>query len=418
MRPNTLRWRLYALVGGMVLLSLVAVSVTTLARQRVSDLSMQLRGTLRPAQASAAALAKAYVDMETGVRGFLLSGEVRLLEPYHAGREAAESSHGRLGELLAGDATSARLLASVDRAAADWERTVAAPAMRREVVGADSNDLFDAVRRPLGSLQTHIDARAATTIQASNQAQSLANAVTLLCAGLAVLIGAVTVLLLRRSLLRPVNDLVANVDRVAAGDLAHPVRASGPAELITLGGAVESMRERLLRESARAARSTEQVVRLQEADRIAQELGKTTIRDLFAISLALQSAASRHPSAAPALGAVTSDVDRVLRDIRARVFNGNRTIAHVLADVAATPAVTGPVNVPAPEALDSFLRDVLPLYPATTELTVTSTDTLLRVTLTGPPPEDPTLLKEAATDHAATTTYEPDQITIEWSTER
>ncbi|MGH8965753.1 MAG: hypothetical protein ACRDXB_10565, partial [Actinomycetes bacterium] len=71
----------------------------------------------------------------------------------------------------------------------------------------------------------------------------------------------------------------------------------GAVALVTLARWVESTRGRVLREN----RSAEELVRLREADRIAQDLGSTTVRDLFGISLALQSAAARHPSAAPAL---------------------------------------------------------------------------------------------------------------------
>ena len=186
-----------------------------------------------------------------------------------------------------------------------------------------------------------------------------------------------------------------------------------------VGDAVESMRRRILRESARAARSSEQLARLHEVDRIAQDLGATTIRDLFGISLSLQSAAARHPSAAQALRAATADVDRVLHDLRSRVFDGDRTIADALAalepELPAPPSVAGPANTPAPMALESFLHDVLPLYPAATTVTVTTTDTSLHLRVTGKPPHDPALLKEAATDHDATITFEPGHATVEWS---
>ena len=422
MRPSTLRWRLYALVGGMVVLLLVAVAVTTLARQRVADLSGEIRTTLRPAQSAAATLAKAYVDMETGVRGFQLSGEAQLLEPYDDGRASASAARTKLRMLLVDDREGTRLLTSVDRAAADWERDVAAPALRGDtVVRPTDKARFDRVRGLLTSLQSYIDRSTAVVIQTWSDAQARANLVTTLCVGLAVLIGGLIIVLLRRSLVRPVNDLVADVRRVSAGDLSHPVAATGPDEVITLGRAVESMRQRILRENARAVRSSAQLVRLQEVDRIAQDLGATTVRDLFGISLSLQSAAARHPSAAPALRAVTADVDRVLHELRSRVFDGDRSVADVLAALApelpALPRVTGPEDTPAPMALESFLRDVLPLYPAATTVTVTTTDTALRVRLSGPAPSDPTLLKEAAADHTATTEFDPDHVTIEWSTE-
>lgn len=422
MRPRTLTWRLYVLVGGLVMLLLIAVAATTMTRQRVADLSAQIRSTLRPAQSSAAELAKAYVDMETGVRGYQLSGAAQLLEPYDDGRNAATNAHKRLRTLLAEDPEGTRLLATVDRAAADWERAVAAPALRGETVAtAASKARFDSVRGLLTSLQTHIDRRTAAVIQSWTDAQALANMVTILCGGLALVIGGGVIVLVRRSLVRPVNDLVADVRRVAAGDLSHPVAPSGPAEVITVGKAVESMRQRILRESARAACTSEQLARSHEADRIAQDLGATTIRDLFGISLSLQSAAARHPSAAAALRAVTTDVDRVLHELRSRVFDGDHLIADVLValepGLPAPPRVTGPADIPAPAALETFLRDVLPLYTDATTVTITTSDTELRVGLTGPTPHDPTLLKEAANDHAATATFDLDHVTVEWATE-
>jgi hypothetical protein len=190
----------------------------------------------------------------------------------------------------------------------------------------------------------------------------------------------------------------------------------GAVAMVTLARWVDSTRERILREN----RSAEESVRLREADRIAQDLGSTTIRDLFGISLALQSAAARHPSAAPALRIVTSDVDRVLREIRTHVFAGDRSIADVLAaldpELPARPHVEGRSDLPAPLALETFLSDVLPLFPTAARIVITAADGHLRVQLTGTSPEDPTELKETAADHAATTMYEPDHVTVEWST--
>jgi hypothetical protein len=190
----------------------------------------------------------------------------------------------------------------------------------------------------------------------------------------------------------------------------------GAVAVVTLARWAETTRERVLRDN----RCAEQLVRMREADRIAQELGSTTVRDLFGISLALQSAAARHPSAAPALRAVTADMDRVLRDIRTHVFNGDRSIADVLAaldpELPARPRVEGRVDLPASPVLESLLREVLPQFPAAVHIAVTTADGELHVHLTGTAPDDPTTLKETAADHDATTTYEPDHVTVEWST--
>ncbi len=408
MRPSTLRWRVYVLVGAVLTLLLVTVASTSLARLRTADYNSLLRNSLRPAQASSAVLAKAYVDMETGVRGYLLSGQAELLAPYHAGREAAEDARNRLGKLLVDDPTANRLLRDVDSTAAEWERTLATPAVRGTATGTTlGQPQFDALRTPLAELQAHIDRRTASTVQSSINASSAATMVTVLCAVLAVLCGLIIVVLLQRSLVRPVNRLVSDVHRVSGGDLSHRVTATGPDELIKLGQAVESMRERILWESSRAAR-------LAEADRIAQDLGSTTIRDLFGISLALHSAAARNPSAAPALAAVTADVDRVVREIRTKVFNTQRTVQEVVTDLPAAPTLSGAADTPAPPTLEPFLRDVLPLLPPAA-MTVTAAETKLDVTITSSPPQDPTEVKERAGDHAATVTNTPEHMVIEWS---
>ena len=158
-----------------MLLVLIAVAATTVSRQRVTDLSGQIRTTLRPAQSAAATLAKAYVDMETGLRGYQLAGTAQLLQPYDDGRAAVMATGKRLRTLLAGDPAGTKLLTSVDRVAADWDRTVAGPALRgAHTVGLADKARFDSLRGLLASLQEHIDRRTAAVIQSWTSAQSAA----------------------------------------------------------------------------------------------------------------------------------------------------------------------------------------------------------------------------------------------------
>jgi hypothetical protein len=235
-----------------------------------------------------------------------------------------------------------------------------------------------------------------------------------------VLVGGVVALMVMTVLAALAADpATADVLPVLCGGLAVAIGGVLIVQLErSLGRAVESMRERIQRES----RKTEQLARLREADRIAQDLGSTTVHDLFGISLALQSAAARHPSAAPALRAVTADMDRVLREIRSRVFNdftGDRTVADVLTaidpELSAPPMVDGTTNVPAPAALEALLRELLPRFPAAPRVLVLVADEQLHVRVTGTPPEDPAAMKELAADHGATASYEPDHMTVDWT---
>jgi hypothetical protein len=229
-----------------------------------------------------------------------------------------------------------------------------------------------------------------------------------------VLVGGVMLLLLVTLVATLLATLQAWAHLVAipAAGLALVV---GVGTVVALARWVETTRERILREN----RSAQQLVRMREADRIAQDLGATTVRDLFGISLALQSAAARHPSAAPALRAVTADVDRVLTEIRSHVFSGEQSVADVLAtldpELPVRPRVAGRVDLPASLALETFLRELLPRFLAAVAITVTTPDGELNVHITGTAPDDPTILKETAADHGAAVAFEPDHVTVEWS---
>ena len=198
--------------------------------------------------------------------------------------------------------------------------------------------------------------------------------ITILFGAVALLVGVVIIVLLHFSLVRPVNRLVGSVGRVSTGDLGHRVTVDGPTEVVVLGTAVESMRERVLAESAQAALSSQRAARLEEADRIAQDLEQTAVRDLFALSLALQSVAGRYPSVRSALTGVIRDLDRSLEELRSAVLGrmaaprSRKLRTEVLdllvlleQDLAVTPALQlagdHDLTLPAPIAAD--VLDVL-----------------------------------------------------------
>jgi CHASE3 domain sensor protein len=292
---------------------------------------MRVREQLRPAQLSVAALTKGYVDMESGFRGFLLTRDQQFLDSYDEGKATVADARRQIATHLADEPASIRLLAAVEDAGRAWQTTSAEPLIDAARAGtlpegaqaaaaATAKEMFDDLRVRLANLQDRIEQLIAAGLQSSSDAQTTANTITIVCGGVALLVGVIIIVLLHTSLVRPVNRLVATVGRASAGDLDHHVTADGPTEVVALGTAVESMRKRILAESAVAAESSRRLARLEEADRIAQDLEQTAIRDLFALSLALQSAAGRHPSARPALNGIIRDLDRSLEEMRSAVL--------------------------------------------------------------------------------------------------
>ncbi len=322
---------MYLVVGGLLLLLVVTASTSTAVRLHASAVSRVLTDTLRPAQMESANLTKAYIDEETGERGYLLTRDDSFLQPYDNGRQAAVRAHTALADEFAGDPVSLGMLSQVDAAADAWHTRALDPELSAARHGTLTGpvllasvtlgrELFDALRSGLSTLQEHINQLVGITLQGYNQAQTTANDVTVVAAVAAVLLAAVAIWQLRTSFARPLNRLVTQVRRVSDGDLDQSVDVGGPLEITTVARTVEAMRTRILAENARSEATARQLARYEEADRIARSLGDTVIRQLYTTSLALQSTASRYPATAPALTSAIREIDAALRDLQTAIF--------------------------------------------------------------------------------------------------
>lgn len=453
--PQTLRWRVYALVGGLLLLLLVTAAATTAARLYTTSVGDHVRGQLRPAQQSAAALSKDYVDMESGARGFLLTRDDQFLAPYVSGSADVTRQGQRLRELLSFDATALGLLDAIDAASAAWQQGSIAPGIAAARDGGldpgtlmsnalAGKGLFDVVRTRLAELQAHVDELTAAGLQQSTGAQKTANTVTIACAALALLIGLITVLLLRGSLDAPLRRLLAQVRQVSDGELDRGVDASGPAEVAELGQAVETMRVRIRSEIGRATEASDKVVRLAETDRIARELGDTVIKKLFGIGLALQSATARFPAARPVFTRAVADLDQAINQLRSSLYGHippaagqslgmavQTLVTDLEAGVGVVPelVLTGDLDSELPDTIVAEVLGVLHdamgtlLAPGLTEpveIGLSREDGTIRLHITGPARDEdrPALgaLGERARLHHGDgrVDYDGDRVVIDW----
>ena len=262
-RPfRTLRSQVQLLVGGLLVLLLVSAAGTLLVQRQVTATQMHLRHVLRPAQVAVAQLGEAYVDQETGARGYQLTGDTRFLQPYNAGLTMASGLRRKLGGELSADPASRRYLVLVGQDAAAWRTRTAEPELaqanlplprqallQQELTG---KQLFDTLRTGLGKLSARINVLTAADVALVNSAQATANLLTIRAGVLGVILVFVAALVLRNSLSGPLTTLVAQVQRVADGELDHSVDIAGPAELSTVARAVETMRVRILAQAAQA----------------------------------------------------------------------------------------------------------------------------------------------------------------------
>ena len=114
-----------ALVAAVLGVALIVwVNIGLLERAGAADREV------REELAQDSAVIEAMIDQETGLRGYVISGNLRFLQPYHSGRNRLDAALRRRSVLAADDPPEVRWrVAEVARLANSWTATVAAPAI-------------------------------------------------------------------------------------------------------------------------------------------------------------------------------------------------------------------------------------------------------------------------------------------------
>ncbi|KIC11733.1 chemotaxis protein [Leisingera sp. ANG-M1] len=196
----------------------------------------------------------AAVDMETGMRGYLLAGQEAFLEPYTAGGA-------RFGELVTGlsktvsdNPAQVELLGEVQATIDGWRENVTEPmiALRRDIGDAatmdDMADLvaegrgktyFDAFRAVMAGFQAEEEALMATRREANEAISAQTRTMLPVAIGVAVLIGAVLALAIGTSLAKAVQGITKAMRGLADGDNA--VKITGQERGDEVGGMARSL---------------------------------------------------------------------------------------------------------------------------------------------------------------------------------
>jgi signal transduction histidine kinase len=204
------------------------------------------------------------LDLETGERGFLNTGEERFLQPWYAARASFPRRARALMELVAGDPVDEPLARRIAALETSYIRDYSVPlvdaerrgdlAARSDKVAAEGKRRVDEIRadfdRLLSSERRSFMARDA---RAGDAAQRSTIAATVGLGGSIALI-AVFAAYLTRSIARPVRRAALMADRLAGGDLATRMTESGPAEIGALERSFNVMADSLEKERDELAR--------------------------------------------------------------------------------------------------------------------------------------------------------------------
>jgi signal transduction histidine kinase len=254
-------WPLRRIFGiGVLIAGLFAVLAITLGGAALANLAGardRVVGKIDPAAFRTSQLGIAFLNQETGVRGYALSAQRTFLKPYVQGLGQQQQEISALRRLLTGMPAASADLARVVARADTWRSSYAEPTIRqvtargRPVVSPAAGQgkaEFDSLRGALDSLQADL---AGERVQAVSRLNNSAATLNAICIGIGIALVIVLVVLafgLERSVIRPLSRLAADARKVADGDFAHHVESSGPQEMRTVGTDVDSMRERIVAE--------------------------------------------------------------------------------------------------------------------------------------------------------------------------
>nr|WP_281390649.1 sensor histidine kinase [Sphaerisporangium rubeum] len=202
-------------------------------------------------------LRTALSDQEAALHGYVLSGRAEFLEAYRAGMAEETAAAGRLRLALPEAGTKARLDAVTERVAA-WRSGYAGPALAAVTArgagviapdeAARGKVLFDRIRQALDAQEGDLAERRAEAEAGLRVAQTWRNIILSTVLAVFVLTLVSISLLLRYTVLKPLERLASAAERVTGGDFGRAIDVRGPSDITALAGGVEAMRQRIAAE--------------------------------------------------------------------------------------------------------------------------------------------------------------------------
>jgi signal transduction histidine kinase len=247
-------------------------------------------------------LERLLLDLETGQRGFILTGDERFLQPWTVARQRFPSRASALLQLVAADASEARLAQNIARDETSYIRDYSVPlvsAARRGESVARSVSAVEEGRRRVDAMRADFDLlyvaerRNVATWDARADAAAW-NAKLAAGAGLAgsiALIGLYAAYL-TRAIVRPVRRTARMADRLAGGNLDTRMVESGPDEVGALERSFNVMADSLEKGRDELAASRTRIVAAADETRrqIERDLHDGAQQRLVSLALELRAA--------------------------------------------------------------------------------------------------------------------------------
>jgi signal transduction histidine kinase len=285
-RSLSLESRLVAASAVLALLVAAAFAILILALSTLRETTRQ-GAQSRDVTLEALTLQKLVLDVDSGLRGYVITGNETFLAPYNAARKELPARLNRFQQLVADEPAQRRRARGLTTAIRDYLTDYAEPVLRfaqeeslaagRSASEIEGKKRIDDIRQRFeGFLEAEdvlVTSRARSAYDQSRLAIGLGIAGLAASAAFIILFA----LYLARSIARPVREAASGAARLSGGDLSMRLKESGPGEIGELTQAFNEMAERL----ERAHRDLEeQNAQLRDSDRMKSELVNTVSHEL------------------------------------------------------------------------------------------------------------------------------------------
>jgi len=260
---GSLRTAVFSAVGLLLVIVTAVFVVLALGINTLNGDAQRERGSEEATQTLNAS-ERSVVDLETGIRGYLLTGERRFLEPYLAALVTLGTQFADLEALTKDEPAQQARIRGISSAVASYERTYAAPLARssgrlthaQNVAGtSEGKRLLDALRGRFAVVQQVEQLQSAQRRSATSSSAHAALAAA--AAGFALLVLLVIGLTayLAHAVLTPMRRAARAAKRVGEGEAGITVPEGGLGEVGALASSFNSM-SRTLQDREMSLQST------------------------------------------------------------------------------------------------------------------------------------------------------------------
>jgi len=225
--------RLMLAFGSIVAILIVLIATTKISQGKQlqsQDMNIHTYQVIQQADH----MLQALINIETGQRGYLITGTDAFLEPLTTGQSAFKESFDEIRKLTADNQAQQRRLEDLDRSMKDWMRVAVEPslALRRDVNGGAKtiNDLvqfereahgkqgMDAMRAKLAEIVDVEDDLLGERTAAAASARKSLDFVLVGGGAMAIALAIMLAVLIARSIVTPLRQVLRATEDLRAGD--------------------------------------------------------------------------------------------------------------------------------------------------------------------------------------------------------